>query len=669
MEEFWSEEDLRAKVIVPYVIKKGFDPSQIELEKSFNLKVGTKKITVRSDVLLKVNGQPRIVIEVKRPDHKIDLDDAFQAISYARLCDNIAPLAIVTNLNETKIYDTITKEEVTTIASLTSFQPDKLNLNEEFKSEALKTLFSLNHDFLQDFCLSQRKVNMMHLLGNDERPLSRFTDDLYLNRKGLETDFENFLASPDKCFLIVGRQGTGKTFSMISLAKTIGSRLPVLFYDMPFVTIRIGEMIEEDFCWGSKQRTWYGDIINQIDSVLKKHNTQMVIFLDSINETSSRDLVKKDIIDFARRIYNTSIKLCIACRVEDWKFFYLDKGEPGIFSTLLHHPNQGMISMEEGIQQASVQISDFSDEELDLAFQKYRAVFDLKKELSGQARLSCKHPETLRMVSEIFCHKEIPFSLRRKKLLDAYWRKKVECIGNSPIAEQLLNKIGKVVLEQKNLEISEKSLMEMVQWSSAHQEVYWKAISENILVLRTDKLGERFLRISPNLILEYILAKNLLDMYKKTPPEKNIVDFFESVSQELSEFPLYEGSMLLFCSILNNPEALSLLFIEKFEPSKIIDQLIDETPDVLKGMLAQDAVREKIRRALLLQEVQLVKPILSKLLEKYEDATRLVAELSLSIEQTTTTNFSGFLNFIATSAKFREICQAIGKKSEGNLDH
>ena len=103
------EEDLKAKVVIPYIVNKVFSLSDMEFEKSFKITVGTKQITVRSDILLKVHGQPMVVIEVKRPEHKISSADANQAISYARLCENIAPFAIVTNFNETKLFNSYLK--------------------------------------------------------------------------------------------------------------------------------------------------------------------------------------------------------------------------------------------------------------------------------------------------------------------------------------------------------------------------------------------------------------------------------------------------------------------------------------------------------------------------------------------------------------------------------
>jgi hypothetical protein len=661
----WSEEDLKAKVLVPYLVSSGFSLSEMEFEKSFKITVGTKKITVRSDILLKVQGHPMIVIEVKRPEHKINYDDANQAISYARLCETIAPFAMVTNLKETKLFDSYTRNELSTLPSLLGFSGKKIPFDEELISEALKTLLNLNYDFLQDFCQSQRNLHMMHLFGLEKSSL-RFADNLYLNREGVQKDFKEFLQSKDKCFLLTGKQGTGKTFSMIKLAQSVGKRMPALFYDAAYIPRRLTESFEEDFCWGTKQRTWYGDIINQVDSILKKHNTQMVIFIDSINEVNPINAIKMDLIDLIRRLYNTSIKLCLACREEDWKFFFYDKGEPGIFASLMFSSiSRGKTDIEGSILQASTRITDFSEHELDLVFPKYREVFDLRSGLSMQAKTICKHPETLRIVSELFSHSEIPLSLRRKKILDTYWLKKLDCTGSSQIAEQLLTKIGRLVLELKSLEVREKDLIELLPWSSIYQEVYMNAVSENLLTIRRDNVGDSYVRISPNLLLEYVLAKNLVEEYNKRPIEKkDIVSFATEISQKLRGFSLYEGSILLFCSIIDNPSELVLYLIKQFELKKIVDQIIDESPDRLENILNEESTRAKIRKALLFQEISVVRGVLITLLEKYSNVKTLAVELMLSKEIASEKRFGEFLSIIFAYHNFTEIFDLLSRELE-----
>ncbi len=662
---FWSEEDLKNKVIIPCLVSKGFSLSEMEFEKSFSLRVGTKNIVVRSDVLLKIKGRPMIVIEVKRPEHTIDSSDIDQAISYARLCQKIAPFALVTNLEQTKLFDTYSRGEITSVPTLKGFSEEEFKLDEDFKTEALKTLLKLDYGFLQDFCQSQRDVQMLHLQGS-RKSMSRFAKELYLNREGAEQEFEAFLNSSDKCFILLGKQGTGKTFSMISLSQLVGKRIPTLFYDAPYVPRRIAESIEEDFCWGSKQRTWYGDIINQVDSILKKHHAQMVIFVDSVNEAIPRSSIKRDIIDLLRRLYQTSIKLCLACRTEDWKFFCYDKGEPGLFSSLVYYPHEErQTAFVESELEGSTKIGDFSDRELDLVFPKYKEVFDLKSGLSQQARLSCRHPETLRMVSEVYSHSEIPLSLRRKKILEKYWSKKLECTGNSEIAEPLLLKIGESILGHKSLEVKEKEVVELTARDSMYQEVYMKAKSENLLQSRKDAFGNSYIRITPNLLSEYVLARNLVEEFNKRPIEKkDVASFVDEISQSLKGFPLHQGSILLFCSILGNPPQLVRHLLESVELTEIIDQILDENPSLLKSILGEADARDKIRRALLEQDIWSSCSVLIKLLEKYENANILAIELLLSKEAVSKERFDRFLGVIFDQARFSQSFDLLLKEVE-----
>jgi len=57
-------------------------------------------------------------LTTKKPDHDLTAEDAQQAISYARLLREIAPYAILTNGESTKVFDVITAEENGTIQEI-----------------------------------------------------------------------------------------------------------------------------------------------------------------------------------------------------------------------------------------------------------------------------------------------------------------------------------------------------------------------------------------------------------------------------------------------------------------------------------------------------------------------------------------------------------------------
>ena len=110
-----NEEEIRGKLLLPFLNDLGFDPSEISLETAFTIRLGkSKRITGRSDILCKRNGKNLFVIELKNDSITITENDIDQGISYARaLLDNIAPFTIITNGKKTKVFDSISKVELT----------------------------------------------------------------------------------------------------------------------------------------------------------------------------------------------------------------------------------------------------------------------------------------------------------------------------------------------------------------------------------------------------------------------------------------------------------------------------------------------------------------------------------------------------------------------------
>src|SRR5438094_771759 len=118
------EEDLRSRVLLPYLRALGLGPDQVRLEKTFRLKLGLTAVEVgtrepraivggRLDVLVQnIQGENLFVVELKAEDKELTDDDRDQGISYARLLDQIAPFVLLTNGREARLYDTLTKQQL-----------------------------------------------------------------------------------------------------------------------------------------------------------------------------------------------------------------------------------------------------------------------------------------------------------------------------------------------------------------------------------------------------------------------------------------------------------------------------------------------------------------------------------------------------------------------------
>lgn len=110
-----NEEEIRSKILLPFLKDLGFELTDISLETRFTIRLGKSKHKVgRSDILCKRDGRNLFVIELKNNSVTINQRDIVQGISYARLLpDNIAPFTIVSNGVTIRIFDSISREELT----------------------------------------------------------------------------------------------------------------------------------------------------------------------------------------------------------------------------------------------------------------------------------------------------------------------------------------------------------------------------------------------------------------------------------------------------------------------------------------------------------------------------------------------------------------------------
>jgi hypothetical protein len=158
-----NEEEIRGKLLLPYLNDLGFNVSEISLEKSFTIRLGKLRQTIkgRADILCKRHGKNLFVIELKNDQHNISQDDIDQGISYSRALDEIAPFTIVTNGKITKIFDTITKQDLTgkKISDTSEFWKNgcilATDVDIRIRYEALKNFVSFSDENLQAFCRNQ----------------------------------------------------------------------------------------------------------------------------------------------------------------------------------------------------------------------------------------------------------------------------------------------------------------------------------------------------------------------------------------------------------------------------------------------------------------------------------------------------------------------------------
>lgn len=112
LKDLHSEEDVKAKVVIPYFKKLGYKDNQMFLNVPIKAFLGRQSKTVYADLVIKEGANPIIIVEVKKPGLQLDEIHKEQAISYARQSEKVVPIAVVTNGISYKIYDVKTKQQI-----------------------------------------------------------------------------------------------------------------------------------------------------------------------------------------------------------------------------------------------------------------------------------------------------------------------------------------------------------------------------------------------------------------------------------------------------------------------------------------------------------------------------------------------------------------------------
>lgn len=448
-----SEEDIKIKIVLPFLKSLGFEENELTFEESFHLRLGSYSVRVdtgkqmkvarpRLDILVKRNGQNYFVIEVKTDSHDLTDEDKEQAISYARLVHPIAPLAIVTNGHKSKIYNVITKEEVP--QGEVNKHDYKINTSDidSIYKEAFEYFIGLSQENVKLFCEAQINEGMKTLEGSKEKPDRKFIPELYVPSKKLYKAFEEFLNSDKSVFAMVGESGIGKTCSMCGLTRDIAKDYPVLFYKAQELRGDLIKAISDDFNW---EFSAYHDSI----SMLKRLNNlfkdkKIIIFADGVDEWANADKAAS-LGDFASKIKNRNFKLVISCKSGQWDKFLSKLGTPTQLSEEIFSPNM----LSKGFF-----VEPFDGEEFHNLIKKYREFYDFNGLFESAVLDECKRlPFLLRVFFEVAnktrCE-HLTFST--KEFYDEYYRTVLQKMPEDKDTVEIFIKTIAKVLYEKNVD-------------------------------------------------------------------------------------------------------------------------------------------------------------------------------------------------------------------------
>jgi len=477
-----SEEDVRT-LVISFFSELGFDRDEISCEDYFSIRLGhrvinfdKKKASGRSDILVSRNGKSLAIVETKAPTHDLEDDDAWQAISYARLLSNIAPFAIVTNGTETKVYDVLTSELTTVESSHGSvwFKNGQQvsALDDEFRYEATKILIGINPGILSQFCEQQVSAGLVDLKSNVNQN-KKYIPELYVERRSLNEAFKSWTQSDRSIFAVIAQSGYGKTNFMCAKVEEVVAFQFALFYNANRFTNGILNSIIQDFIWEFHRDKSIVHIFDRLDEITKNAGKKMLIFLDAIDENPSGiTAIKNELLDIVTRIQNyPNIKLVISCKKFDWPYVIIDGNQA--YNSLAEtinpsccHP--GIRLVTPNADAVGFHLEEFSSEELKEAIAKYKSAYLLEGDFLGEALIVSHNPLMLRFISEIYGGKELPTSISSLDLFALYWKRKSDPMETPYIAENILANITSLIFSSGKRGVAKDGLLSSLAWNDAY---------------------------------------------------------------------------------------------------------------------------------------------------------------------------------------------------------
>jgi hypothetical protein len=420
-----TEEDIKQKVLMPFLTSLGFTADEMEFEKGFSIRLGkywarvdtAKEIESghpRLDVLVKRGGKNLFVVEAKNDESPLTEDDKEQAISYARLVHPMAPIAVVTNGRETKLYKVGTKIPI---------EKDRTRILDYSIDEDLSALYddAFEHfvgcspSNVRTFCREQVTDGMKTLVGSGSKRDRKFVPELYVQSRELSQDFNEFLQSGKPVFALVGESGSGKTCALCGLAREIIDTHPVLFYRALNLTDGPMKSIADDFNW-----TFSGA---QHEVVLFKRLSKLfwdraiIIFIDAVDEWILPSKVEA-LGNFVSHIKGKKIRLAISCKSMPWERFLTSYGAPTSLSEEVF-----VLAKDKATGQkrcCSVPLLD--DNEFYEAVEKYRKFYNFTGRFDIDVLNECKKlPFLLRVFFEVAENRTEHLTFSVKEFYDRYF--------------------------------------------------------------------------------------------------------------------------------------------------------------------------------------------------------------------------------------------------------
>jgi hypothetical protein len=229
-----NEAELQAHVEARLRAALPFLPVQVQFERHLHLHLGHHKIVIdgmsstaggalgRYDVLVRAEGKPLLILELKAPDVGLTKDDLAQALSYARLHEPMVPLVVLTNgvafqfcrtfdASELKGEDLAAQTLATTLAAAVAMATAA-------SENAVRTLLGANRSAWTQILANWSRDNVESMTGDVREFQQPIVRDFVIEREAAKSIVE-CLENGAKVVALHGPPLSGVTNTLVQTSK------------------------------------------------------------------------------------------------------------------------------------------------------------------------------------------------------------------------------------------------------------------------------------------------------------------------------------------------------------------------------------------------------------------------------------------------------------------
>lgn len=510
-----NEEEVKLKVVVPYLSRLGLMPDELVFEKSFVLDLGTNRVQVkgkrrtrgevgaRLDTLVTRRGRNLLVWELKEAAHAFTDQDRAQAVSYARLVHPIAPFALLTNGSVCELLDTVTRAVIDP-QSFKLKDAYEVVLPEADRSAAIEIFLGYSEDNLLAFCRTQVAEHMRPLIGTPDDLTKKFIPELTVRRKDLADELAAFESSPCGGFLLLGDSGGGKTTALCDYVRQrLEERKPTLFFAGGTLGPDLLPAIVHEFSWTFVEQLTPASLFKRISGITD--GVPLIVVVDAVDEWTSAQK-GPSLLKVLRAVRGLNVKVVFSCKTNAWAGIAEPDGSDLGFADLLM-PRRG--------HAGPFSLGAFSPEEFTRAVLRYRRTFHglirIEDQVLEEAR---RNPFLLRVVFAVAAESgEDRISFSSRAFFERYLEVLLRKSGQKDVARVQLVRTARAMFEH-NREVITEDEARVAVGLSASETLLPALFERNILHERVGGMAFYFPQLR-----SYLIAFQVFDWPQAKPAD------------------------------------------------------------------------------------------------------------------------------------------------------